>query len=120
MRKTIPAHEHETSFYSNYALIALGLCGGSKHREIIRIKAVDLLKDKLTEGDRQYRRRKRDGREVPTTKSYPGTKWVPWHLRFHVALSNLVDDGLVTRNRNVFTLTNQGIKQLATLAQSGV
>lgn len=120
MRKTIPAHEHETGFYGNYTLIALGLRGGSCKRILIRTYALGLLKDKLTEGDRQYMRCKRDGEVVPTTKSYPGTKWVRWHKRFWAALSNLVDDGLITHNDNVFTLTDKGIKQLATLAQSGV
>jgi hypothetical protein len=120
-RRAIPTDEHETSFYGKYALIGLGLCGGSHNSQsFIRTKVNDLLKDKLTEGDHQYMRRKRDGHEVPTSESYPGTKWERWQGRFNVALYNLVNDGLVTRKDNVFTLTDQGIVQLATLARSGV
>jgi hypothetical protein len=119
-RRAIPADVHETSFYSNYALIALGLCDGRpRFTFVIRAQVLDLLEDKLTEGDRQYMRRKRNGDVVPTTESYPGTKWERWQDRFNDALYNLVDDGLIT-NDHVFALTDKGIKQLATLALSGV
>lgn len=111
-------NETPTRVYTNYALKALGLLGGSAHFDKIYALTHELMRDVLHKEDYALVCNGPDGLVDNAPVGMTEGTWPVWGSRIHIVLMHMRMEGLITRKNCIHTLTPEGIKALAALAKT--
>ena len=119
MRRTINPEEMKTPQLLEYAVVALAqLSGSSKKRPIID-RVGEMLKDILKPADLKLMyARPSDGKQDYAPPGYIERTWPVWAGKTRTSLLYAKKYGWMTRSEGVCTLTPEGMKHIAMLAES--
>ena len=119
MRRTINPEEMKTPQLLEYAVVALAQLGGSSKKGPIIDRVGEILKDHLKPADLALMyARPSNGKQNYAPPGCTERTWPAWAGKTSTSLMYAKEYGWITRSEGVCTLTTEGIKHIAMLAES--
>ena len=118
MKRTINPEEMKTPQLLEYAVVALAQLGGSSKKGPIIDRVGEMLKDILKPADLKLMHSRPDGKQDYAPSGCTDETWPVWAGKTSTSLLYAKRYGWITRSEGVCTLTMEGMKHVAMLAES--
>ena len=117
MKREVNPEETKTSKLMEYALVALAQLGETATKGQIVGRVGEMLENQLTPADREQVCLI-DGRTAYAPPGYTGETWDVWAGKTKQAIVNVRREGLIETVGETCTLTSDGLKHIAMLAEN--
>jgi len=118
MRREVNPEETKTDRLMEYTLVALAQLGGTATKGQIVDRVGEMLEEQLTSADRVQVYWGDEGGTAYAPPGYTGETWDVWAGKTKQAIVNARREKLITTNGEACTLTSDGLKHIAMLAEN--